>query len=86
MTFSRPQVRNRLIDWRSSPLSKSNEFWGRASVLLIAFALIIMLLGNEPNPNPLLGVASRLQTYVSIASISRLPIEPHNVVFDRKEY
>jgi hypothetical protein len=45
-----------------------------------------MLLGNELNPKPLLGVVSRLQTYVSIASISCLSIEPHNVVFDRKEY
>jgi len=52
----------------------------------MGFALIIMLLGNELNPNPLLGAASRGQTYVSIASINCLSIEPHKVVFDRNEY
>ena len=52
----------------------------------MGFALIIMLLGNALNPNPLLGAASRLQTYVSIASINCLSIEPHKVVFDRNEY
>jgi hypothetical protein len=75
-----------LIGWRLSSLSKSNEFWGLAAVLSIGFALIIMLLGNEAKSNQFLGAASRLQTYVSIASISCLSIEPHKVVFDRKEY
>ena len=45
-----------------------------------------MLLRNELNPTPLLGAASRGQTYVGITSINCLSIEPHKVVFDRKEY
>jgi hypothetical protein len=67
-------------------LRKSKAFWIPTVVLLVALVVGLVVRGVDPDPSQFLAVASQNDSAIRIDHVSCLSIDPHKVVFDRKDY
>jgi hypothetical protein len=78
--------RSPMMIWRSLFLRKSRAFWIVPGVFLVGLVVGLVVWGIDPDPNQFLAAASLNDSKVRIDGVSCLSIDPHQVVFDQKDY
>jgi hypothetical protein len=79
------RVRSPLTIRRPLFLWKSKAFWS-VTVVLVGLVAGLAAWGVDPNPNQFLAAAALNYSTIRVERISCLSIDPHKVVFDKKDY
>jgi hypothetical protein len=67
-------------------LRKSKAFWSVTAVFLVGLVVGLVVWGVDPDPNQFTAAAALNYSTIRIDRVSCLSIDPHKVVFDKKDY